>query len=377
MVIIINTGIYIRVSTEEQANNGYSIRAQEEKLTSYSKIKDWNVIDLYIDEGISGKNIEERCELLRLIGDIKNGKVNNVLVYKIDRLTRSTKDLIDLVELFNRYNCSFNSLSESIDTKTSTGRMFIKIIGIFAEFERENIVERVRLGLERKVKEGYTIASKNISFGYKREKGKKIQEIVIEEARIVNKIYDLFILGNNYTEIAKYLNSKNILTKNKKKWSYKTVKLVLNNPNYIGMVRYGINTNKYFEIEGKHQSIVDIKKYNQVKNIISGKKKKDALFLGIVNCSCGKKMKAKENSYIRKDNKKSIYYRYYCDNENCQFNSISQKKIEKEIVPKNNISNWNSLDNLEKSKYIKENIENIIIHSKKIKEITYLHKLTK
>ena len=108
-----------------------------EKLSAYSKIKDWNVIDFYIDEGISGKNISERKELIRLIEDIKAKKVNNVLVYKIDRLTRSTKDLIELVELFNKYNCSFNSLNESIDTKSSTGRMFIKIIGIFAEFEEE------------------------------------------------------------------------------------------------------------------------------------------------------------------------------------------------------------------------------------------------
>ena len=88
------------------------------------------------------------------------------MVYKIDRLTRSTKDLIELIDFFNENECSFNSLTESIDTRSSTGRMFIKIIGIFAEFERENIVERVKFGLERKVKEGYTIANKNISYGY-------------------------------------------------------------------------------------------------------------------------------------------------------------------------------------------------------------------
>ena len=149
-------GIYVRVSTEEQALSGFSIRAQIDKLIDYCKLKDWTIFDIYKDEGISGKNIKDRKELNRLIDDIKNNKVNNVLVYKIDRLTRSTKDLIDLVELFNKYNCSFNSFTENIDTYSATGRMFIKIIGIFAEFERENIVERVRLGLERKVKEGYT-----------------------------------------------------------------------------------------------------------------------------------------------------------------------------------------------------------------------------
>ena len=146
----INTAIYVRVSTEEQALNGFSIRAQKEKLMYYAtKIKDWNVYKVYSDEGISGKDIKNRPSLQDMLTDIKNKKVNNVLVFKIDRLTRSTKDLIDLMELFNNYDCDFNSLNESIDTSSATGRMFIKIIGIFAEFERENIVERVKLGFER------------------------------------------------------------------------------------------------------------------------------------------------------------------------------------------------------------------------------------
>ena len=149
----INTAIYVRVSTEEQALHGFSIRAQKEKLTYYAeKIKEWNVYDIYVDEGLSGKNIIDRPELNRMILNIKQKKVNNVLVFKIDRLTRSTKELIELVEVFNKYNCDFNSLCESIDTTTPTGRMFIKIIGIFSEFERENIIERVKLGFERKAK---------------------------------------------------------------------------------------------------------------------------------------------------------------------------------------------------------------------------------
>ena len=159
-----NTGIYIRVSTEEQVKYGYSINAQKDKLLSFSKIKDWNVYKIYIDEGISGKNLE-RKEVQNLIEDVKNKIINNVLVYKIDRLTRSTKDLIELIELFNKNDCDFNSLNESIDTTTPTGRMFIKIIGLFAEFERETIVERIKMGLERKVKEGYSISSSTTSYG--------------------------------------------------------------------------------------------------------------------------------------------------------------------------------------------------------------------
>ena len=121
--------------------------------------KDWGLYKVYVDEGISGKNITDRPALNELISDIKAGHVNNVLVYKIDRLTRSTRDLIDLTDTFNENNCMFNSLMESIDTQTASGRMFLKIIGILAEFERENIIERITLACEKKVKEGYTLAT--------------------------------------------------------------------------------------------------------------------------------------------------------------------------------------------------------------------------
>ena len=96
------TGIYVRVSTEEQAKEGYSIRAQIDKLKDYIKIKDWEFYKVYADEGISGKNITDRPAINELIEDIKAGNVDNVLVYKIDRLTRNTRDLIDLAEIFDK-----------------------------------------------------------------------------------------------------------------------------------------------------------------------------------------------------------------------------------------------------------------------------------
>ena len=114
----VSTAIYVRVSTEEQAQEGFSIRGQTEKLKSYALLKEWDIFDIYSDEGISGKNITERPAINRLISDIESGKVNNVLVFKVDRLTRSTRDLLELTELFEEYNCAFNSLTESIDTDT-------------------------------------------------------------------------------------------------------------------------------------------------------------------------------------------------------------------------------------------------------------------
>ena len=146
------TAIYCRVSTEEQATEGFSIHAQKDKLTKYAESNDWDIVDYYVDDGISGKNLTERPEVSRLIEDVKKGRIKNVLIYKLDRLTRSVKDLIYLIELFDKNNCTFNSQTEKIDTSNAVGRMFVKIIGIFAEFERENLAERVTFGYEQKTK---------------------------------------------------------------------------------------------------------------------------------------------------------------------------------------------------------------------------------
>ncbi|MCL2096063.1 MAG: recombinase family protein, partial [Oscillospiraceae bacterium] len=128
------TAIYCRVSTEEQAQEGFSIRAQEQKLKEYARVKDWSIYKIYMDEGISGKNLTERPAIQEMLADVESGAVQNVLVFKIDRLTRSVGDLVYLTELFNNQNCAFNSLTESVDTQSESGRMFLRIIGIFAEF---------------------------------------------------------------------------------------------------------------------------------------------------------------------------------------------------------------------------------------------------
>ena len=264
---MVSTGIYVRVSTEEQVREGYSIRAQEEKLRSYANLKDWDIYSIYADEGISAKDIEGRPAIKRLIADVTSGKVNNVLVYKIDRLTRSTKNLIELIDLFNQYHCAFNSLNESIDTSSATGRMFLKIVGIFAEFERENLAERLRLGFERKAREGFSLCT-HAPYGYHRAKGEKILTIVPEEAEVVRRIFHMF-LHDDYTQhqIARTLNSQNISTKMGKIWSNGIIRQTLTNPTHIGKVRYSVkDESRYFESDGEHDKILDEDTFYQVQD---------------------------------------------------------------------------------------------------------------
>lgn len=336
------TGLYVRVSTEEQAQEGFSIRAQEQKLKDFARIKDWSIFRIYIDEGISGKNITERPAMCELIEDVKGGVVQNVLVFKIDRLTRSTADLIYLVDLFNAHGCAFNSLMESIDTQTASGRMFLKIIGIFAEFERENIIERTKLGVERKVKEGYALCTATPSFGYDRPKGEKLQTINEEEAGIVREIFDLYVnQGMSLTGIARLLNLRKIATKHDSMWTSIKIRRVLNNVNYIGNVRHHVYDKKNgYRGEGLHEGFIAPELFEAAgrlleKNLSTSPRKKpreDNYFSGFLICSkCGYRLKTRNRSKESADGTKQHFGNYVCGNRTvrtCSASSMSHKKVE-------------------------------------------------
>ena len=337
---VLNTAIYMRVSTDEQAKEGFSINAQKDKLTKYAMARDWEIYDYYVDE-VSGKNIQDRPDMVRLLKDLQNGKINNVLVYKIDRLTRSTKNLIELTELFKKCSCEFNSLMESIDTSSATGRMFLKIVGIFAEFERENLAERVSFGYEQKTREGnYT--NTNGVYGYDYHIGGELT-VNEEESEIVKYIYEQYISGQSMTKISKKLIEQKIPTKRGGKWCQSTIHSILYNPLYIGKVRYGLDNKKYsakFEQDGKYEKILDEEVFYNAQEIMKKRKKYDTkkyssdntYFLGALRCSvCGARMCAHQNQQTKKDGSVRLYIRYYCyssGNGNCKAKGFSYKKID-------------------------------------------------
>ena len=335
------TAIYARVSTEEQAQEGFSIRAQEQKLKDFARIKDWSIYKIYMDEGISGKNLVDRPAVQELIADVESGEVQNVLVFKIDRLTRNTADLIYLTDLFNQKKCAFNSLTESIDTQTASGRMFLKIIGIFAEFERENIIERVKVGLERKVKEGYSIGSLP-SFGYDRPASQKIQTINENEAEIVREIFDMYVnQGVKINDIVRRLNSRKIATKNNTTWKNNSIRQLLSNSNYIGNVRHHTKDEKReYSVEGKHDAIISEELFEGALRLLGNNKKAtprkpprdDNYFSGFLCCgSCGYKMVTHNIYRNLKDGTPIVTGSYRCHNKTfgtCSSSNISHRKLE-------------------------------------------------
>jgi len=374
---MLETGIYVRVSTEEQAQEGFSIRAQEQKLKDYSKIKEWAIYKIYRDEGISGKNITARPAINEMLEDVKKGYVKNVLVFKIDRLTRSTRDLTDLIDLFNEYDCAFNSLNESIDTQSATGRMFIKIIGIFAEFERENIAERVTLGFERKAREGYSPSSRSASYGYNRENGEKIQTINEKEAKIVRGIFDMFVNKHmSYCSIRDNLNNRNIPTKENSIWDSRTITSLLKNCNYKGYVRYAYKDDKRkFEVKGLHEPIISEELFNEAqilaekmsKKVYKKHPKEEHYFSGILYCGlCGERLML--HGKYKPDSMGNIVPKitYYCNNRNkktCTASYMLQKYVEKAFVEYiNNIEDFDTLDEIQlamKQEIKNQNIEQI------------------
>jgi len=337
----VETAIYIRVSTEEQAQEGFSIRAQEQKLKDFARIKDWSIYKIYMDEGISGKNLVDRPAMQEMIADIEKGEVKNVLVFKIDRLTRSTADLVYLIDLFNQQDCAFNSLTESIDTQTASGRMFLKIIGIFAEFERENIIERTKVGIERKVREGYSIGG-STSYGYDRPKHQKVQTINEAEAEIVKEVFEMFVnQGVAITDIARRLNVRKVLSKKEGTWGSTSIRRLLANMNYIGNVRHHIRDEKNeYSVEGLHEPIIPEEQFTLAQKLLESNKRAtprkaprdDNYFSGFLTCGvCGYKMVTHNVYKTLKGGTTSVTGSYRCQSRavgTCTSSSISHAKLE-------------------------------------------------
>src|SRR3990167_4423030 len=197
--------IYIRVSTEDQAKEGYSLEVQREYLESFAKREGLEIFKVYQDDGISGYSTE-RPALKELLKEAKDKKFDLVLVYKIDRFSRNLKDLLNLVDELSTYGVGFKSATEPFDTTTSAGKLMFQQLGSFAEFERNRIAERVFPGMVKGVQRGNWQGARYAPYGYSYNKEKKLLEIEEREANIVKLIYTMYLSGKSTHDIAAYLD---------------------------------------------------------------------------------------------------------------------------------------------------------------------------
>lgn len=377
-----NAGIYVRVSTERQVQEGYSISAQKENLTNFAKGHDFKVYDIYADEGISGKSIEGRPDVKRLIKDIKDGKIDVVLLQRFDRLTRSISDTQEFIDLFKEFNVDVWSISDGgiVDITSSNGRFMALLKGLFGQHERELTAERIKDAFGRKAREGYTLCCGCTPYGYRREKGNKVIIIKQDEAKVVRRIFKMYVEGATFTSIAKTLTAEGIPTKRAGQtisikrdgnvvdtktfvgvWSPKLIRLILSNPVYIGKVRYGIGRKDYYIGEGHHKPIISEKMWNKVQDKIkrietkvhTNRPKDDVYFCGTLVCGgCGKKMTtARTIGRLRKDGTRNLFNAYRCVNQEkqiCTARYVSHIKAEEAFIEylENNIAEFDSVEDV-------------------------------
>ena len=222
-------GIYIRVSTEDQAREGFSLREQKEKLLQLCKFKEYEVFKIYEDAGISAKDIKNRPAFQEMLSDMKKGKINYIVAYKLDRVTRSVRDLEELIAVLEKHSTYLVCDRDDVNTSTANGRFFVRMLTVLSQLEIEIVSERTKFGLNGAIKSGHLPGK--IPLGYKKDINKKT---VIDETTkdIVIRIFNMYLEGKSYQQISNILNKEKVLYP--KKWRDTTIMGMIDNRVYMG-----------------------------------------------------------------------------------------------------------------------------------------------
>lgn len=293
---MIKGACYVRVSTDNQLEN-YSIEEQTDRLKAYCKAKDIQIVKIYTDGGYSGGNVN-RPALQQMLQDIDKGLIDSVIVYKLDRLSRSQKDTLMLIEdCFLAKNVDFVSVNENFDTSTPFGRAMIGILSVFAQLEKDQITERFTMGRIGRAKNGYFHGGGNAPTGYDYIDG----ELVINdyEAIQVKDLYNRFLKGYSIHNCWQYMQQKY------GGWSNEvSVRNVLKNELYIGKVKF-----KGVAYQGNHQPIISEETFRQVQDLFNSSRrasdtfkrspfKASTLLSSLVYCGkCGARFHGEHGNY--------------------------------------------------------------------------------
>lgn len=334
--------LYIRVSTLEQAQEGYSIGAQKERLLAFCKAHEWLVAGSYVDGGYSGSNLD-RPGIQKLISEVDSFDL--VLVMKLDRLSRSQRDTLYLIEdVFLPHGVDFVSMSEAFDTSAPFGRAMIGILSVFAQLEREQIKERTFMGRVERAKEGLFHGGAFFPIGYDYGPDGRLR-INEYEAAQVRKIYALYLDGNSPEKIAEQLRSEGY-TNRYGSWSETSGRIsvlrVLTSEVYLGTIRFGSVVT-----ENAHPAIIDRETFDKVAALrhkrqeIFGDSAYQSKYLlaGLLFCGrCGARYAVKHNygdykyyeCYSRSRSVKRMMKAEHCDNKNWRLEELDAI-VEREV----------------------------------------------
>lgn len=246
--------LYLRVSTEDQAREGFSLDAQRERLIAYCQAKAWDVAKIYVEDGHSGRTIRRPAYQAMLE---ERASWNILLVLKMDRIHRNSRNFMAMMDDLRRWGKDFVSATESLDTSTAMGRFVMDIMQRIAQLESEQIGERVKMGLAQKFKdEPDYLGMGRPPFGY--ELSHNRLRIVPSQANTVREVFGAVLEGRSLVRIAEDLNDQQVTTRDGKQWTQPSVFRLVHNPVYAGFLEWD-GTLK----PGRHEAIVDIRDFNR------------------------------------------------------------------------------------------------------------------
>lgn len=259
----IRVAIYVRVSTLDQAREGYSLAAQERVLREWCATNGYVIVDIYADEGISGKDIEHRPDMRRLLEDAQLGNFDLVLIWALSRLTRSVADLYDTWELLSSCGVDVKSYTEPFDTSTPIGRAMMGLLGVFAQMERELTAERVRVAIEERATQGKRTCNTVLGYDLDGKDTFKINEL---EAERIRYIFSKYIEYRNLSAVAELCRLKGYTGKRGRIQTAESIRVILDCPIYAGYNRHG-----GMLYRGNHPEIVSVEMFNTAQRYLHKK----------------------------------------------------------------------------------------------------------
>ena len=318
-------GLYLRVSTEDQAKEGFSLPEQRERLEALCKFKGYKIYDYYTDAGISAKTGNHRPEFDRLIEDAKNKKINTIIALKLDRLSRSIYDWENLLKTSEKYGFDLVCANDDINTTNANGKMVTRIMMSVSQNEIERTSERTKVGMAGAIKKGHIPAVCPI--GYKRVDKKLVPDPLTKD--IVIRIFNLYFEGNSYSTIANVFNKEKVLDKTN--WRDVRILKILSNEIYKGDYVSGKTLNKPVYYENVVEPIVSKELWENCqaqkkKNQKNYMRTQTYIFLQKLRCpKCGRILAGGATHKVKAD---KWYFYYRC--EDCK-NNIKEETIENSV----------------------------------------------